>query len=81
MTSTYHPVSCALHSEYELAIIRQVQLELVYLDDQQSQHTVTVLPLDLETRQHAEYLLAKTREDLNMRIRLDHILEMRMLQK
>lgn len=81
MTSTYHPISCALHGEYELAIMRQAQLELVYIDDQQSRQTVTVLPVDLETRQHAEYLLVKTQGDLNLRIRLDHILEMRMLQK
>ena len=76
MNTPYQPVSCALHSEYELAIIRKTKLELVYLDDKQEQHTLRVYPIDLQTSNGEEFLLTKTTAGEALRIRLDHILNM-----
>ena len=76
MNKTYQPVSCALHSEYELAIIKKNYLELVYLDNKQNQHTIRVLPVDIETSQGAEFLITRSDAGKILRIRLDHILNM-----
>ena len=71
----YIPVSCAQHSEYELAIMHRQLLNITWQDEQEkSQHT-SLMPYDLFTEQNCEYLLAKDTDGENKKIRLDKIIE------
>lgn len=70
----YRPIACALHDEYELAIMHKKVVTLEWRDEQGREHRRRVLPLDIRVRDGAEYLLAKTldkKEELC--IRLDRI--------
>lgn len=69
----YKPITCGLYSEYELAIMRRVKLRLGWLDSQGQEHIGTVLPLDLYTRQHVEYLMTRAIDGQHHEIRLDRI--------
>ena len=68
----YLPVSCELHSQYELAIMQGLALKLVWQDGQQT-HISTVTPLDLQTRQGQEFLIARDQQGQLLQIRLDYI--------
>jgi len=72
-TAGYVPISCDLHSEYELAILRRQWLHLVWTD-RNVVHDEMVLPLDLKTTaHHEEYLVCRTKDDTTHEIRLDHV--------
>ncbi|MEK7260980.1 MAG: hypothetical protein AAB068_02950, partial [Pseudomonadota bacterium] len=47
----YMPISCDLHSEYELAILRRQWLRLAWVNGDVI-HNEVVLPLDLKTARH-----------------------------
>lgn len=70
----YTPIACGLYSEYELAIMRRVSLRLGWKDIHGQQHIGYVLPLDLYTRKHVEYLVARAIDGQQHEIRLDKIL-------
>jgi Rho-binding antiterminator len=70
----YKPIACGLYSEYELAIMRRVKLRLSWVDAQGQQHIGQLLPLDLYTRQHVEYLVARAIDGQRHEIRLDKII-------
>ena len=70
----YIPVECGLHSAYELAIMHKNILQLVWSDPDTTQHKEKVMPLDLRTIDHKEYLIAKTDNNELHQIRLDKIL-------
>jgi len=67
--SDYRPIPCALHSEYELAIMhrRRVQLRWTGGDE-------PVLPLDLVARNGEEFLIFERSDGQRQEVRLDHIL-------
>ena len=72
MSTDYEPISCVWHSHYELAILHRRLLRVTW-----SQGSVVfnrvVQPLDLQTRDHAEYLIGRDMEGADVRIRLDRI--------
>jgi len=68
----YQPISCELYSEYELAIIHRQSIKLVWQTARQI-HMATVIPEDLVTKDHQEFLLARDHQGQALRIRLDHI--------
>ena len=68
----YVPISCDLHSEYELAILRRQWLRLVWADNNVI-HDEVVLPLDLKTKHHEEYLVCRVKGDTTREIRLDRV--------
>ena len=75
----YVPISCDLHSEYELAILRRQWLRLVWSDENSARnviHDQIVLPLDLKTANHDEYLICRTKDNSTREIRLDHVRRM-----
>ncbi len=76
MLDDYQPIDCARHSEYELAAMRGQWLDLRWQADGQWHHAC-LQPRDLETRDGAEYLLARDRQGQEYRIRLDRIHETR----
>jgi len=70
----YQPIACALHDEYELAIMHKKILSLKWLDDNGNEHQERVLPADIIARDGAEYLLVKRPGDeAQLFIRLDRI--------
>ena len=69
----YTPIECGLHSEYELAIMHREVLRLRWQDEHLQVHTESVTPLDLVTRDGAEFLLALGRDGVTHQIRLDRI--------
>ena len=70
----YRPIACGLYSHYEVAILRRTTLRLQWRDVSGLDHIDRVLPLDLLTRDHCEYLLAKNSAGASLAIRLDRIL-------
>ena len=68
----YRPISCVRYSHYELAIMRRRALRLVWCDGNVI-HYATVFPLDLQTQDHAEYLIGRDAGGGAVRIRLDRI--------
>ena len=75
----YHPIPCAIYSEYELAIIRQHLLQLVWRDEDNIEHLGRITPLDLQTESRAEFLIAQDHEKQQLKIRLDYIQQYRIL--
>lgn len=69
----YVPIDCDLYSRYELAIMHRRTLRLVWADDDGRAHLETVLPCDLQTRAHQEFLLAETLAGDARCLRLDRI--------
>ncbi len=77
--NTYTPISCDLHSQYELAIMHKNTLLLQWQDESGQQHEEKLTPLDVITRNSAEYLKVLDREGKENLIRLDRIHKMRIL--
>ncbi len=70
---SYKSIPCAVYDTYEIAIMHGEQLQLVWKDES-NQHNISVLkPLDLQTREGAEFLVARTDEGKTLNLRLDHI--------
>ena len=68
--SDYQPIDCDLYSEYECAIVQQRRLQLAWRDTDGIVHLETVSPVDLCTRNRAEFLRVSDHRE----IRLDRIL-------
>jgi transcriptional antiterminator Rof (Rho-off) len=71
--SDYSPVSCEAHSLYELAVM-QGKSVLVRWQDSEGVNEMYLLPIDVETKNREEFLLARDSENVTLRIRLDRIL-------
>ena len=72
----YEPIACHLHDTYEIAIMGQRRLQLRWRDGD-SEHSESVLPLDLRTADSAEWLLARDDHGEQLLIRLDWISDAR----
>ena len=74
----YQPISCELHSEYELAIMHKNKLCLTWRKDGEVVPETNIIPVDVQTKNKAEYLIVKKSEQNEpFSIRLDDIIEMR----
>lgn len=71
--STYRPIGCDLHSQYELAIIRGGKITLSWEDEQGGKHRAKVIPTDIFSKNHAEFLRVDI-EGVLVDVRLDMIL-------
>lgn len=69
----YIPVSCAIHSEYELLIMRREKIQLNWLDNNGKSYTENILPVDLKVQSGAEFLIAKNESNQQHQVRLDMI--------
>jgi len=78
---SYQAISCDLHSQYELAIMHNNKLQLSWIEDGELVTETDIFPIDVKTKNKAEYLVAKTKDNKNLCIRLDHIKKMRILNK
>ena len=68
----YRPIACDLHSEYELAIVQRRKLRLTWIEDNVT-YNQAVLPTDLQTINHEEFLACRLESGEQHRIRLDRI--------
>lgn len=68
----YAPIDCARYSEFELAIMQQRKLHLHWREGN-VHYDQMVLPLDLKTTQHEEFLICRDASDEILTIRLDRI--------
>jgi transcriptional antiterminator Rof (Rho-off) len=74
MNEPYLPIACALHDEFEIAIMHRKILPLKWIDDNGKTHQFDVLPEDILVKEGAEYLLAKSLDtERELCIRLDKI--------
>ena len=70
---SYKPIPCGVYDTYEIAIMHGELIRLVW-KDALNQHNISVLkPLDLQTREGAEFLIAETNEGETLHLRLDYI--------
>lgn len=70
----YTPIDCALYSEYELAIVQRKRLRISWTDPNGQTCIEVFTPLDLLTRDHAEYLIASRVDEQRIELRLDRII-------
>ncbi len=72
----YMPIACALHDEYEIAIMHKKRLHLKWKDAAGKRYEESVLAIDIEVKQGEEHLLVKfIHSDICQRIRLDRIID------
>lgn len=71
----YTPIDCGIYSSYELAILRGWRLQITWQDPAGMNHIELLRPRDLQTRDHAEYLIAERGDGERVEIRLDRIRE------
>jgi len=75
MSEPYRPIACALHDEYEIAIMRRNRLRLRWIDDSGTVHKCEVMPKDILVKNKEEYLLAVNVDgEQELCIRLDKII-------
>ena len=72
--SPYRPIDCGLHSRFELAVMRGRPLTLGWRQSDGGLRREPVLPLDLATREGAEYLLVEANGE-RLQLRLDRIVD------
>lgn len=70
---SYKPISCATYDTYEIAIMHGDLLQLVWKDKSEQHNINIVKPLDLQTCEGAEFLIASTEDGKKLHLRLDHI--------
>jgi len=68
----YRPIACGVYSRLEVAILHRTPVGCTWRDVDGRRHEALLLPLDLLTRDHAEYLVADGPEG-QVEIRLDRL--------
>lgn len=69
----YRPISCHLYAELEVAILHQLRVRMAWHTPDGKTRIEQLLPVDLRTREHAEFLLAEDSHGYPVEIRLDRI--------
>ena len=75
--SDYKPIACALHDQYEIAIMHRQVLHIEWQDASGKSHMADVMPVDIRVAGGEEFLVAR-RVDAQeggepLEIRLDRI--------
>ncbi|MDE2234906.1 MAG: transcriptional antiterminator, Rof [Gammaproteobacteria bacterium] len=70
----YQPISCALYSQYEIAILHHTPLRVRWRDLDGVTYLETLTPEDLETREGEEFLVARNAQGQCRRLRLDRMI-------
>lgn len=72
MNTDYQPIPCAQHERLEFSVLRKIPLRLEFFDQGERRHE-KVQPLDVNTRNGAEWLKIRREDGSKMEIRLDAI--------
>lgn len=70
----YAPIACVAHERLEFAVLKRQRLRLVYRDEAGAEQAAEVLPLDVYTRDGAEWLSVRDEAGREFVVRLDRIL-------
>lgn len=68
----YQPIACAQHERLEFSVLRKIPLDLKFVLHGEHKHE-KVLPLDVNTRNGAEWLKFRREDGSETEIRLDEI--------
>ena len=71
--SDYKPVSCEAHSLYELTVMQRTPAFVRWQEENEIREA-RLTPLDVETKNREEFLVARDAIGRSLRIRLDRIL-------
>lgn len=71
--SEYRPIACVAHERLEYAVLTRRTLDLCYLDDEGATRRTRALPLDVYTRDRAEWLRVRAEDGREFILRLDRI--------
>jgi len=66
------PIACALHDQYEIAIMHKKLLTISWSDND-GRHIALVLPTDILVKDSQEFLIAELQDKTQYCIRLDRI--------
>ncbi|MCG7866039.1 MAG: hypothetical protein B6D70_02750 [gamma proteobacterium symbiont of Stewartia floridana] len=69
----YRPIACGLHESYQYAVMTRSRLDLNWRDESGQHHQAQVLPIDVVTRDKAEYLVVRDSSGEELAVRLDRI--------
>ena len=73
MTKPYQPIPCALHDEYEIAIMHKKTLRIKWSNEEGNQHIENILAKDILVKDKQEFLVADRENGDALCIRLDKI--------
>jgi len=71
----YTPIDCGLYSEYELAILQHQHRRITWHDANGQSRIDALIPVDLLTRNHEEFLIAEDSTGQRVELRLDYIVK------
>ena len=71
--SDYHPIGCENYAALEIAIVQGTRLRVGWQSPDGRWHIEPLLPVDLRTREHEEFLIAQRCVGRPLEIRLDRI--------
>lgn len=74
--SDYQPIPCATHERLEFSVLRRIPLFLEY-EGSEGRVREQVLPRDVATRDHVEWLKFRRADGSEVEIRLDRIVSFR----
>ncbi len=69
----YVPIACSEHERLEFAVLRRQKLTLRLLDESCQARTLNVLPIDVATRDQAEWLTYRDDSGATGVVRLDRM--------
>lgn len=72
MNADYQPIPCVQHERLEFSVLRKIPLRLEFVEQGERRHE-KVLPLDVNTRNGAEWLKFRREDGSETEIRLDAI--------
>jgi transcriptional antiterminator Rof (Rho-off) len=81
MNDDYQPVACSRHEAYQYAVLKRSMLDVCWHDEGGVRHQAKALPVDVVTRAKAEYLVLKAEDGSIQWIRLDRIIEARLVNE
>ena len=69
----YHPIPCQMYAELEVVIMHRRRVRMAWHATDGKTRMEQLLPVDLRTRDHEEFLLAEDSHGYPLEIRLDRI--------
>lgn len=75
--SDYTPISCELYARYEHWIVRRRTIRIAWreIEPRPQTYLESLRPIDLQTRRHVEYLVARRLSGERLELRLDCIVK------
>lgn len=73
MNTSYIPITCSLHDEYEIAIMKKNRISIKWIDANGGVHNKNVLPIDLRAKNREEFLVVLDQAHNEKCIRLDRV--------